>query len=531
MNVQPSHVEPEPASSRLRRTLRVRDALRFTRVVGGVTVPALRIGLSFGTPIALLATIGRLDLVPFAAFGAFTSLYCRIDTWSRRARLLPLIALGLVVSVATASMIAATTGDELIGVLVLTAIAALGKLVSDVLDFGPPGGLMFVFAAGAAAYSAHDPAAIGPHLAVMAASAAFSVALSLLGNLLHPTGPHRVVTARALIAVADHLETPNPATRHRAHLAVHRASTTLRGNGRAIAALRAHLADAEQLLHHPADADHLRDLARKLHRGRIPEPQSRLKPHTPRSQARPTLRSRISPFLPNAGRMLLACLLAGLITTAVGLDHAYWAVVSASAVLQSTHATATWHRTVQRMTGTLAGAVVAFAMFGFHPSPLAIMVLVVVCQLIAELFVQSNYALGLVFVTPLALGLASLSNPAARNELIVERISTTVLGALIAAAVSLVLINHQSNRRLNAALVECREAQQRLREAEETTAADARARLTRSVFALRNAHAVADGEIWHRNPRTREVLDTEHQAYELLAATAPSREHSGTSLG
>ncbi|MGW1679456.1 FUSC family protein [Saccharopolyspora sp. NPDC002376] len=524
MNVLPDHAEPESALSRLRRTLRVRDALRFTRVVGGVTVPALRIGLSFGAPIALLATIGRLDLVPFAAFGAFTSLYCRIDTWSRRARLLPLIALGLVVSVATASMIAAATGNELIGVLVLTAIATLGKLASDVLGFGPPGGLMFVFAAGAAAYSAHDLSAIGPHMGVMAVSAAFSVALSLLGNLLHPTGPHRIATARALVAVADHLETPNPATRHRAHLAVHRASTTLRGNGRAVASLRAHLADAEHLLHHPAEADHLRDLARKLHRSRIPEPQFQSKLHTPRSQSQPTLRSRISPFLPNAGRMLIACLLAGLITIAVGLDHAYWAVVSASAVLQSTNATATWHRTVQRMTGTLAGAVVAFAMFGFHPSPLAIMVLVVVCQLIAELFVQSNYALGLVFVTPLALGLASLSNPTTHNELIVERISTTVLGALIAAAVSLTLINRQSNRRLNAALAECREAQQHLYEAEESTVDDARARLTRAVFTLRNAHAVADGEIWHRNPRTREVLDTEHQAYELLAATVARKQ-------
>ncbi|KAA5838290.1 FUSC family protein [Saccharopolyspora hirsuta] len=528
MNVL-DRAEPDSALTRLRRTLRVRDALRYTRTIGGVAVPALRIGVSFGVPIAALAAAGRTDLVPFAAFGAFTSLYCRVDTWSRRARLLPLIALGLVASVATATMIAATTDDALIGVLVLSAIATVGKLAADVLEFGPPGGLMFVFAAGAAAYATQDWSAAGLHIGVTAASAALSAALSLLGNLLHPTGPHRVAAARALVAVADHLDNPNPATRHRAHLAVHRASATLRGTGRTVTALRAHLADAEHLLHHPADAVHLRDLARKLHRGRIPQPSSapqfQLKPRSApgdgsQFQLKPRS-ARISPFLPNAGRMLLSCLIAGLVTIAVGLDHAYWAVVSASAVLQSTNATATWLRTVQRLLGTLAGAVVAFAMFGLHPSPVVILVLVVVCQLVAELFVQANYALGLLFVTPLALGLASLSNPGAHNELIAERITTTVLGALIAAAVSLVLINRQSARRLNAALAECREALQQLRGAEESTVA--RARLTRAVFALRNAHAVADGEPWHRNPRTREVLDTEHEAYELLAATAPSR--------
>lgn len=547
--------------TRLRRTLRTREALRFNWTVGGVVVPAVRVGVSFATPIVVLVALGRIDLVPFAAFGAFASLYCRVDTWSRRARLLSVIALGLVASVAAATMIAAATDDPLAGVLVLTAIATLGKLASDALDFGPPGGLMFVFAAGAAAYASHGWSTVGLHIGVTAASAALSVALSLLGRLLHPTGPHRVATARALAAVADHLETPNHATRHRAHLAVHRASAALRGKPHrgTSARMRAHLARAETLLHHPADAaDELRALSRKVHRGRVPvpqhrtpapqEPQFQLKPRTGRRGSRFQLRlrttrllRRVAPFLPNAGRMLIACLLAGLITNALGLGHEYWAIVSASAVLQSANATATWHRTVQRTTGTIAGALLALVMFGFHPGPMAILALVVICQLAAELVVQANYALGLMFVTPLALGLSSLVNPAAQNALVAERIGTTVLGALIAAAVSLLLINRQTTRRLDAALAECRRAQQSLRDAVSgqttvdpsttegapTAVADARARLMRSLFTLRNAHAVAEGELWHHNTRTPEVLDTEHTAYELLAATTPTRAHFG----
>ncbi|MEV0703915.1 FUSC family protein [Saccharopolyspora sp. NPDC050389] len=528
------NVFPHAALSRLRRTLRTREALRCNWTVGGVVVPAARVGVSFATPIVALVALDRIDLVPFAAFGAFTSLYCRVDTWSRRARLLSLIALALVASVAAATMIAAATDHPLAGVVVLTAIAALGKLASDVLDFGPPGGLMFVFAAGAAAYASHGWSTIGLHVGVTAASAVLSVALSLLGSLLHPTGPHRVAAARALAAVADHLETPNHATRHRAHLAVHRASAALRGKPHrgTFARIRAHLAHAEILLHHPADAAaELRALSRKIHRGRIPAVR------TAQPQVQPDLRPaplprRIAPFLPGAGRMVVACLLAGLITNALGLGHEYWAIVSASAVLQSATATSTWHRTVQRTTGTIAGALLALVMFGFHPGPMAILVLVVICQLAAELVVQANYALGLMFVTPLALGLGSLGNPAAHNTLVAERIGTTVLGALIAAAVSLLLINRQTTRRLEAAIAECRRAQESFREAvsrQETTVDDVRSRLTRSLFALRNAHAVAEGELWHRNARTREVLDTEHKAYELLAATAPARVHFGLS--
>ena len=80
----------------LKRTLRTRDALRITAHVGGVAVPALRAGVSFGLPMGALTAFGRLDLVSFAALGAFTSLYCRVDTYARHARLLPLIAAGLV---------------------------------------------------------------------------------------------------------------------------------------------------------------------------------------------------------------------------------------------------------------------------------------------------------------------------------------------------------------------------------------------------------------------------------------------------
>ncbi|MFD0920443.1 FUSC family protein [Saccharopolyspora rosea] len=511
---------------RLRCTLRTRDALRITANVGGVAVPALRAGASFGLPMGLLTAFGRLDLVSFAALGAFTSLYCRVDTYARRARLLPVIAAGLVASVAAGAATAAADHHGLGKVVVVALVAALAKLLSDALAFGAPAGLMFVFAAGAAAYAPQDWSAVGPHVAVTAASALFSLALAMSGALLHPTGPQRVAVARALAAVADHLDSRTPPTRHRAHSAVHRAHAALRArtHRRTPVRLRGHLAHAEALLHHPSDeAAELRRLAGQVRRGPVPVPEHAPAPLGTGDRRRPTFPAHL---LPTAARMAVASLLAGVITAALHLDHPYWAVVSASSVLQSTNATATWHRAVQRMCGTLAGAVLALLVFGLHPSAVTIVALVVVCQVAAEFVVQANYSLGLIFATPVALGLASLAHPAGFG-LVGERVGTTVFGALVGTITSLLLINRRSAPRLDSALTECRRAQQALRTAASSDVDATRRRLVRSVFALRDAHTDAQGELWHRDHRTREVLDVEHAAYELLAATARTPTHDG----
>lgn len=56
----------------LKHVLRARDALRVSTPIGGVLVPALRVGVSMAIPILLLVSLDRIDLVPFAALGSFT---------------------------------------------------------------------------------------------------------------------------------------------------------------------------------------------------------------------------------------------------------------------------------------------------------------------------------------------------------------------------------------------------------------------------------------------------------------------------
>ncbi|TDD04351.1 FUSC family protein [Saccharopolyspora terrae] len=499
----------------LLQTLRTRDALRITSIFGGVLVPALRVGVSFAVPIIALLLAGRLDLAPFAALGAFTSLYCRVDPYPRRAWLLPVVAAGLTASVAAGAVTSAFDAGGVVKVLVLTLVATLAKLLADVVRLGPPAGLMFVFAAGAAAYSPQTWSGFAEVVAITGASAALSYALSMVGGALHPTGPHRLATARALLAVADHLEAPNAAARRRAHTALHHALTALpSGERRTTVLLRGHLAHALHLLHHPADAAaELRTAAKRMRRGRVPAPGQ----HRPLPRPVVAERAGLAEFRTNALRMAVASLVTGLLASTFQLDHAYWAVVSVSSVLQSHNTATTWQRAVQRTAGTVAGSLLALGIFAVDPTPATILVVIVICQIAAELVVMANYGLGLTFATPLALCLAALSQPTDRLQLVAERVGMTLFGALLGVGVCLVLTNSRARTRLREALEGCRRAARDL----QRSPADPQARehLLRALFALRDAHQVAAGEPLHPHHGDQEVLDTEHEAYRLLAAT------------
>lgn len=522
-----NHFGDDTARQRIGTTLRTRDALRVTNVFGGVLVPALRVGLSYLVPIAALVATGHLELAPFAALGAFTSLYCRVDPYRKRARLLLVVAVGLTASVAAGAVAAAAGAGGVTKVVVLTLVATAAKLVADVLELGPPGGLMFVFAAGAAAYSPQTWAGFVQVVAITAASAAMSYLLSMSGAVLHPSGPHRVATARALLATADQLESPGADRRHRAHAAIHRALSELHDRtGRTAESLRGHLAHAVHLLHRtaaepaqpPVAGAQLRAVARRCRRGRAPAAVQQLSMPRPLPRRRRDLRTALAPYRSNAARMALACLTTGLVASTFQVEHAYWAVVSVSSVLQSHNTTTTWHRALQRCTGTVAGSLLALLIFAAHPSPMAMLVVIVVCQVAAELVVMSSYALGLTFATPLALCLAALSYPD-HLGLVLERVTMTLFGAVVAVAVCAVLLNRRSAHRLREAIRACERATEELRAG--PACPESRTRLLAAVFALREAHQVASGEL-HRHAHPQRVLDAEHRAYELLARTAPA---------
>lgn len=128
---------------------------------------------------------------------------------------------------------------------------------------------------------------------------------------------------------------------------------------------------------------------------------------------------------------VVGALAAGAIAMALGIGHPYWAVVSVVAVIPPPHARHSISRAIHRIVGTVVGVLVTGALLFPEPSPVVILIAVVIAQFAAEILVGRNYGAALVFVTPLALGVAHLASPLPVGTLLIDRIVETVLGAAI----------------------------------------------------------------------------------------------------
>jgi hypothetical protein len=150
------------------------------------------------------------------------------------------------------------------------------------------------------------------------------------------------------------------------------------------------------------------------------------------------LRSRQG-ALAHAVRYAAAVALAGEVALLCGLEHVNWAIAGAAVTLAAADSRGRLLRGIHRVVGTIAGLVVTALVLapGFTPRTLAV---VVICLLFpTELFMAVNYALALSFFTPMIMLMTELAAPIGVGELVKDRALGTMLGVVIALAVSLVV--------------------------------------------------------------------------------------------
>ncbi|MGW4996202.1 FUSC family protein [Streptomyces hydrogenans] len=242
-------------------------------------------------------------------------------------------------------------------------------------------------------------------------------------------------------------------------------------------------------------------------------------------------------FVP-ALRMVLGTGLAGAVALGLGLGHGYWAALSAAAVLHSVDVRTATRRAVQRTLGTAAGLVLAVAVLGLRPGPLALAGTVVALELLLEYAVARNYGLGVVFLTPLALLLTELAAPAERaGALVLDRAAGSLLGILLALLCALAVVHDRAAVRARRALAACVLASAQAREALAAGRAGAapevlQARLAAAVVELREAEDAAAGELWPAGTDPADLARAERRAYRLLGLLASSgRECARTAPG
>ncbi|WP_165310984.1 FUSC family protein [Microbacterium protaetiae] len=133
--------------------------------------------------------------------------------------------------------------------------------------------------------------------------------------------------------------------------------------------------------------------------------------------------------------VVVASSLAGAVAIGLGLHHVYWAVLSA-VVPASVSLRGPWLvRGTLRVVGTAAGLVVAAALLMLQLPGWALVPVALGLQLGTEMFVQRNYGVAMLFITPLALLIGNAARPGPMGELLSDRFWGTAVGIGIGLAV------------------------------------------------------------------------------------------------
>ena len=370
---------------------------------------ALRAALAIIIPGAVAILIGHPDAVLLVSAGAFSVIYGEGHPYRTRRH---------IILTAGALLTLAATVGSLIDGLVLTALftvtlATVGAFMQNALRLPPPGTFFIVMVAGGSTMlrgiSPWEVA--GWSLAGVAAS----YVLGMSPRFWDPHGPETRAVA-ALEKAADAFEESSDilAKHHQAQSALSTAWQALADAGivrggrirlpsQASLVHRALAAQQRIVAHHQqvgGNSDDLSDAPTYV------DPDRTTIPHT-----KPTMRYRIyraavgnSHAVVTAEKIALGGLATAFIGLALGLSRPDWGAVSVLLLLQ-------WGpdrvpgtiRGVQRMLGSVLGVCVFALIASFSPHGWALLLALAFCQFCAEILVVKNYALCVIFSTPLAL--------------------------------------------------------------------------------------------------------------------------------
>ncbi|MEY9846281.1 putative membrane protein YccC [Streptacidiphilus sp. BW17] len=546
--------------------------------VDGALLFAVRAATAMAIPALPIALAGQSRLAVYAMLGAFTTAFGRNMPYRRRAWVLAAVALAMTTAVAAGSALAALArpaagGEGAVVVIAVTAaVAGTAKFACDAARLSGLGAVLLLFSFAVAANGSATGADIGPQTGVAAAGAASAWVLSLVGWLWHPDRPQRLAVAAALRAVADvvGIREPGevaPAARQRATVAVLQAYRTLGAQLPTAAEREARggvcvrLADLswsllissarQPQLERAVVARQLRAQVRLLVNGRrrspvlLAELRLRSVPEATGGACSCAARTRRSPVEGAAGlraaelitghapdhsrhlavlivpalRMALGTGVAGGLALTLGLGHGYWAAISAAAVLHSVNLRTTAQRAVQRTLGTLAGLLIAIAVLAAGPDTTVLAMAIVLLEFSLEYFVARNYALGVVFLTPLALLMSELAAPTSTEDLILDRGLSSLLGIGVGLLCALLVARDRAAVRVERALLACRQACDRAERPQAVGAVSlqpAQMRLAAAVVELREADDAAAGELLQAGVDPAVLAAEEQRAYALL---------------
>lgn len=388
---------------------------------------ALRAALALLIPGSIALLLGFEQEMLLIAAGGFTVIYGEGHPYRKRIRVMLIAGLLLALGATSGALIGEVVWSRindggshwwlLLIAVFTTAIATAGAWIQNALRLPPPGSFFIVMVAGGSTMVARlglDPVEVGLWALVGVAT---GIALGMLPALRDPHRPQEQAVEVLERAVKSYAEAPeSPIARH------HQAETALANAWFA-------LSDAGVLAGGRVRRRSQEDLVARVHRAhtrlailntRVPDTARDEVSDTPNyvdlsrtaiPHSRPSITYRLyrsaslySHATLTALKVLVAALACGVTGIALGLGRPDWAIVSALLTLQwGPDKIAGSIRGVHRLIGSIVG-IGLYALFHLAGvEGFSLLIALAVCQFFAEIFVVRNYAICVIFTTPLAL--------------------------------------------------------------------------------------------------------------------------------
>lgn len=413
----------------------VRDLFQLRPAIPGRWRTALRSAICMATPILAGWLAGDTPAGLMAAIGGFTGMYGGGRPYLSRAQLLAVVAVGLAIAISVGLMIG---GSPALIILSVAVTAMLATWLSNALQIGPPGAYMFVMA-----LATGTALPVAAHLSwqhaglLVLGGGAFSWLVHMSGALVSPRGPEQNAVASAGKAVTDYIAAAgsddSSPERRQAAFALHQAWAALVSQQPVEArpdGILARLRTINRELHlRFADA-----LAKEIRGQALPgewleetrqltkwarQPERSDAPEHDTGAAVPlghpgAWAAAVDALKSGAHsrriilRVGIAAVVAGGLGVMFQLDRAYWVVAAAVLMLhQGLDWQRTFKRSIERTVGTWVGLLIAAAIVVLHPQGPWLALTVAVLQFTIQMLVLRNYAIAVVFITGLALTIAS----------------------------------------------------------------------------------------------------------------------------
>jgi len=139
----------------------------------------------------------------------------------------------------------------------------------------------------------------------------------------------------------------------------------------------------------------------------------------------------------HAVRLTVALLLGYLVSqfAFLGIGHAYWILITILAIMRPAYS-ATKHRNLRRLYGTILGAIAAYILLQYVESSGVLLAIMLACMISCFALLKGKYAWAVFFMTLYIFIAFNFLNPGNVNGLFRDRILDTALGTLIVFLVS-----------------------------------------------------------------------------------------------